>query len=991
MAQTAIHPVFISYRTADTTPQAGRLRDSINHHFGGKEIAFLDDRLNLGEKWPDRLREAVKGAQIVLILIGDEGKWLGVDPKYGKKRIDDKENDWVFQEVNAALDSSALVIPVLFGNAGIPPKEVLPEEIRSLPDLQAEKIRDERAWEKEIAPLLNLLRAKIILEDYTPVSAKSYNPLHNLPIRNGVGLPPNPFKGLNWFAKEDAHIFFGRGNDILHLYENLHNPHARVVQFHGQSGSGKSSMLQAGFLPRLPVDWTPTYRRRTRDGSAQAILEAFLAHLKKDKPAQPLLILDQLEEMYTLQDEEVAALPPLFHEILNDASKPRIILGYREDYHARIVELIQTNGIIAIPQFLKNLNEAQIAEAVSGVLHNKDLAVVYQNLHLPLGEDQLPFLIGKDLVSNPDSRSNAAPLLQFILRQMWDEVRATNPAAFTWSLYTNHRQSSMLELLDTRLEALGKRKPMEAESGLALDLLKFLVTEEDTAGHKKEKDLFDRYAQHPQELIRGLCEALENHYLISNFSVKGEKHWRLAHDALARAVRLRFQDSNAPGQRAWRLVEAKQREIGFLATFSESDIKTILAGENGMQKIREDVKEQIQQDQIRYERQRQDRFLLAFDGALANVQHLDYPEALRRLGIARSEGIQYDSLLELAIQLPHFFLETGKMEEFKNSLHFISSLDENLKVEPLLEFADWIVADRQGCKEKLRNWDPGLFQRMQKRHFPNLLPIKGGKYKMGSEEGWSDEKPIHTVTVGSFQMSETPVTWWQYGLFCLMTGRDLPNDSGFGRGDKPVINLDWYEAVDYCIWLTDWLSPLDGVELEQVYVKEGDKDKVTADWSKNGFRLPTEAEWEYAAREGGRKVRFGNGKDVADPKEINFDAAHPYNKNNPDWYVAGKGRGATSSLREPEYNSIPNALGLYDMSGNVLEWCWDWWSEGEGHFYKKSDGATDPEGPESGQQRVVRGGSWIVNASYCRCSVRDWVIPPDERLSYIELHVRRSF
>lgn len=274
-----------------------------------------------------------------------------------------------------------------------------------------------------------------------------------------------------------------------------------------------------------------------------------------------------------------------------------------------------------------------------------------------------------------------------------------------------------------------------------------------------------------------------------------------------------------------------------------------------------------------------------------------------------------------------------------------------------------------------------------------MCEIAGGTYQMGSEEGYASEKPVHEVTVSSFQMAATPVTFWQYGLFCLAAGRDLPGDSGFGRGDKPVINLNWHEAIEYCNWLTDWLSPLEGAELEKVYTIEG--DTVTADWSKNGFRLPTEAEWEYAARavlspsgrgKGGGNARFGNGKDIADPSEMNFDASHPYNEQKPDWYVKGKGRGATTGVRE----FAPNALGLYDMSGNVFEWCWDWWSEGEDSFYRTSDGANDPAGPPESIDgtRVVRGGSWFTVAYACRSGFR-LRIHPIVRINYLGFRVVR--
>lgn len=118
---------------------------------------------------------------------------------------------------------------------------------------------------------------------------------------------------------------------------------------------------------------------------------------------------------------------------------------------------------------------------------------------------------------------------------------------------------------------------------------------------------------------------------------------------------------------------------------------------------------------------------------------------------------------------------------------------------------------------------------------------------------------------------------------------------------------------------------------------------------------------------------------------MNFDAGHPYNeKYNPDWYVKGKGRGATTGVRE----FAPNALGLYDMSGNVYEWCWDWWSEGERSYYRQSEGVKNPAGPESGDYRVVRGGSWGNDAYACRSSYR-YRFHPVGRNNFIGFRVSR--
>ncbi|HEX9933773.1 MAG TPA: SUMF1/EgtB/PvdO family nonheme iron enzyme, partial [bacterium] len=129
------------------------------------------------------------------------------------------------------------------------------------------------------------------------------------------------------------------------------------------------------------------------------------------------------------------------------------------------------------------------------------------------------------------------------------------------------------------------------------------------------------------------------------------------------------------------------------------------------------------------------------------------------------------------------------------------------------------------------------------------------------------------------------------------------------------------------------------------------------DWA--GYRLPTEAEWEYAAREGGRNVRFGNGKDIADPSEINFDARADFKRL---YSVVGVYRHKTT----PVASFPPNSLGLYDMSGNVWEWCSDWY---DANYYSSSPD-TNPRGPNSGSERVLRGGSWSCGPGDVQCSDR---------------------
>ncbi len=227
---------------------------------------------------------------------------------------------------------------------------------------------------------------------------------------------------------------------------------------------------------------------------------------------------------------------------------------------------------------------------------------------------------------------------------------------------------------------------------------------------------------------------------------------------------------------------------------------------------------------------------------------------------------------------------------------------------------------------------------------PEMVLVEGGTFSMGSKSGNYDEKPVHSVTVSSFYMSKNEVTFEQYDEFCEATGRVKPYDYGWGRGTMPVINVSWYDAVEFC----NWLSEQEG--LTPVY--SGSGDNISCNFDANGYRLPTEAEWEYAARGGNKSRGYKySGSDNID------DVA---------WYIDNSG-----IKTHPVGQKKANELGLYDMSGNVYEWCWDWYG------YYSSSSQTDPEGPSSGSYRVGRGGSWTGNAGGASWLVRALDSPED--------------
>jgi formylglycine-generating enzyme required for sulfatase activity len=197
-----------------------------------------------------------------------------------------------------------------------------------------------------------------------------------------------------------------------------------------------------------------------------------------------------------------------------------------------------------------------------------------------------------------------------------------------------------------------------------------------------------------------------------------------------------------------------------------------------------------------------------------------------------------------------------------------------------------------------------------------------------------DEKPAHKVKVSDFYIGRYEVTQKEW----VATMGDNP--SYFKDCDNcPVEQVSWDDV--------------------QLYIQ-----KLNKKTGKN-YRLPTEAEWEYAARQGGEKVLMGNGKNKADPSEINFNGSDSYKKS---YSVVGEYRVKTIPVGSLQ---SPNKLGLHDMSGNVYEWCSDWY----GSDYYKNSSATNPQGPASGSARVLRGGSWSSYPQDCRVANRLYYTP----------------
>ncbi|MCB0520169.1 MAG: SUMF1/EgtB/PvdO family nonheme iron enzyme [Saprospiraceae bacterium] len=257
------------------------------------------------------------------------------------------------------------------------------------------------------------------------------------------------------------------------------------------------------------------------------------------------------------------------------------------------------------------------------------------------------------------------------------------------------------------------------------------------------------------------------------------------------------------------------------------------------------------------------------------------------------------------------------------------------------------------------NWSGSKIQPVD---LPGFIFVQGGTFLMGRKN--TSDQTLHNVALGDFYMGRFEVTFEEFDAFCDLTGRNRPDDNNLGRGRQPVINISWYDALDYCNWLSESQS------LEKVYTKIG--KKIIANWEANGFRLPTEAEWEFAARDRGQANEWSGTSQQSSLASY------------------ANGAGINSSYSNPALvgSLKPNQIGLHDMSGNVKEWCWDFY----GYNYYNESPEKNPRGPENASpaNRAVRGGSYKSGPYDLRCTNRAYRSPKEGEVD-IGFRIVRSF
>ncbi len=763
-------------------------------------------------------------------------------------------------------------------------------------------------------------RLDLLLEQNPPATAGPVPSVPEPPLWTEV-----PYPGLDVFTPEQYPIFFGRGPEIDQLIAGLSDPGVRFLAVVGVSGSGKSSLVAAGLIPRLRdgvvggVPWRDlrfkpgerggdpflalAYALKAQLGTtgeterelADALVagtgrfSAALGRLLDGCPAgsELLLVVDQFEELFTQSaDTERERFLDWLHAT-SVLPSLRIVATLRADFYARAVREPVLASLLRRDRGSFPLDPpgpAALQEMIAGPARTAGLAL----------EQGLVRQLLDDAGNNP----GALALVAFTLHELY--LKGGSAGRLTLSDY--REIGGVSGAVRRRAEAVLGRLGAEVERGLdGLFTHLVEVNEQEVATRRRASK--SRLEQGDGRLVDALTDA---HLLVAGKGEGDAPTVEVAHEALLTAwPRLeRGMEAHAESLRARRDLERAAIEWDTAGRpGSALRIGPLLKRYRGSAEPRSETS-------------------LAYLAACG-----------RRVGWQKA-GVTAAVVLVVA------------------SLGFFWHLSKS-------QYPPALAA--QGLLVKLGVWPVNE---------PAMVRVSAGEFRMGdlAGDGFANEMPVHEVRfTAPFWFGIHEVTFDEYDLFAAATGREKPGDRGWGKERRPAINVDWSDAVAYAAWISKKIGKT--------------------------YRLPSEAEWEYAARAGTVWKRYweeipGQEPDPACAHANVFDQSNesrikatygginwePFPCDDPFPFTA------------PVGEFIPNTWGLHDTLGNVWEWTQDCW---HGDYEGAPEDGVVWEIKDCGA-RVVRGGSWGNRAESLRSAVRDRN-NPGNRNDDLGFRLARSF
>jgi len=695
----------------------------------------------------------------------------------------------------------------------------------------------------------------------------------------------SPYPGLMHFTRRYARVFFGREAEVNEILDRMRGPEGRFVIISGDSGVGKSSVVDAGILPKLEDGALPGGERcetvRMAPGQGNQPFAALMtglgsyatrAALRPDAVAQALktspeelteqirkiiaggtngkplvLFLDQMEELFTAQELQEATK---FLTALYRAAQERalwVIATIRSDHlhfchrHPQMLSVLKSAAHYPLGRVEPFIMEDMINKPAqcAGLKISETLAA-------NIVKDTLAF---RSLEASDSDTANL-PLLAFVLDQLFQkrsDHRLSDEAYKTMGGIAG----AIAEHVKTVEKQLREVSGTKTADHLAMIFHSLVLVKEEGLPTRNRPIKTD----FPPE-VRPLLDVLVNARLlrtegegaVARISISHEKlfeAWPALRDYIGTNKKA-LMDQTLMNSRARKWAEMGKPWFSGLASRRE------------------------QKDFGR--------------GAVFSPQAKDYLKASNRAWWIKSCAGVAAGLIFLVI---------------------VKAWQEGLSVNyTLLKFKSLLTKIHQE---------------------PEMIVVKGDMFKMADVLGLGNayERPRHDVQVSSFAVGKYEITFDEYDRFALATGRALPSDQGWGRERQPAINVSWEDARDFAEWLS---------------AQTGKK-----------YRLPSEAEWEFAARSGGKDEIWAG---TSDEKQLAKYAVFA----KPRTEIVGGERKS-------------NGLGLYDMSGNVWEWVEDCWHENyngapaDGRAWKEENGGNCG-------LRVIRGGSRYDKAEFLRSSFR---------------------